>query len=324
MKAVKANGAGGPEVLSIVDTEKPEPKHDEIRIQVKAAGINRPDVFQRMGMYPPPPGVTDILGLEVSGIIDKVGASISDWSVGDEVCALVPGGGYANYVTTPPDTVLKKPQNLSFEEAAGIPETFFTVWTNVFDRGNLQKGETILIQGGSSGIGTTAIQMAKAFGSHVITTVGSEEKAALCRDLGADLVINYKEQSFKDVITEHWKKGVDVILDMVAGDYTQDHLSLLNPAGRLVLIAFLKGPHADINMLPVLTKNLTITGSTLRPKPLAYKKDIRDKIQKNIMPLLEEGTIKPVIDSCFSLDKVSEAHALMDSSNHKGKIILTL
>lgn len=322
MNKIENGTLGMDRSLETTSVDELIPTQKQVRIKVIAAGVNRPDLFQRMGLYPPPPGVTDVLGLEVSGIIDAIGDNVTEFSVGDKVCALVQGGGYADTCLSSVDTCLPIPEGLSYEEAAGLPETFFTVWSNVFNRGHLAEGEVILIHGGSSGIGTAAIQLAKAFNAKVITTVGNSQKVAYCLNLGADCVINYREMDFAEHIQSSRFKGVDIVLDMVAGDYTQKHLDLLNPGGRLVLIAFLKGPKTDLNLVPVLTKNLIITGSTLRPKSDAYKKAIRDDLLKYVWPLLESGQIKSIVDRVFPLKDFEEAHAYMQASQHMGKIIL--
>ena len=323
MKVIEIKMPGGPEVLTVAERDMPEAGPGEVLIKVYAAGVNRPDVVQREGRYPPPPGASDIPGLEVAGEIVAVGGQVSDLAVGDRVCALVPGGGYAAYCKAPAATTIKLPEGYDYVKAAAIPETFFTVWSNVFDRAMLASGETLLVHGGSSGIGSVAIQLAKAFGAKVITTVGSDDKAAFCRDLGADTVINYRKEDFAEVVQKVTNgAGVNVVLDMVGGDYVPKNIACLAPDGRHVSIAFLRGPAVEMNMLPVMLKRLTLTGSTLRPRDNAFKGAIAKALASKVWPLLESGKISPVIDSVFALEDASKAHALMDSSNHKGKIML--
>lgn len=323
MKAIEITKPGGPEVLQPGTRPDPEPGEGQVLIRVKAAGVNRPDVVQRLGLYPPPPGASDIPGLEVAGTIEAVGAGVAGLTAGDRVCALVPGGGYAELCVAPMETCLPVPDGLSDAEAAALPETFFTVWSNVYDRAGLTAGETLLIHGGSSGIGSTAIQLAKAFGSTVITTVGSEEKASFCRDLGADLVINYREEDYEDRIMDHLGgAGVNVVLDMVGGDYVQKNINLLAPDGRHVSIAFLKGPQVEINMMPVMLKRLVLTGSTLRARDNQFKGAVARALKANVWPLLSDGKVRPVIDTKLPLDAAAEAHRLMESSKHMGKIVL--
>ncbi len=324
MKAIGISEPGGPEVLKPISLEQPAPKPGEVLITVKAAGINRPDVFQRLGFYPPPPGAPAHPGLEVAGTIAGLGEGVTGWAVGDAVCALVAGGGYAEYVCAPTQTLLKKPDCLSFVQAAALPETVFTVWSNVFDRAGLKQGESLLVHGGTSGIGTTAIQMAHALGHTVFTTAGSDEKCAAAAKLGAH-AINYKTQDFVEVIrAETGKTGVDVILDMVGGDYIGRNIDCLALDGRLVFIAFLQGSKAEVDFMKVMLKRLTITGSTLRARPNADKAAIRDAVSQIIMPLVEQGKITPVIDQTFPLDDAAKAHALMESSSHIGKIVLEI
>lgn len=311
--------------LEIFQRPTPEPKPGEVLIKVHAAGINRPDIMQRKGLYPPPEGASDILGLEVAGMIVALGSNTEDISIGDKVCALVTGGGYAEYCTAPAQLCLPIPESLSFIQAAALAETFFTVWSNVFDRAQLQAGETLLVHGGSSGIGTTAIQLAKAFGANVIVTAGSEEKCQFCIQLGADLAINYQQQDFVEEIQQYTHaKGVDVILDMIGGNYLARHLKCMGFDARLVQIALQNGIKTEINLLPVMLKRLTITGSTLRARNTAFKVEIAEQLQKNVWPLLATGKIKPVIYQSFPLAEAEKAHALMESSVHMGKIILTL
>jgi len=325
VKVIEIKMPGGPEVLTVAERDMPEAGPGEVLIKVFAAGVNRPDVVQREGRYPPPPGASDIPGLEVAGEIVAVGGQVSGLTVGDRVCALVPGGGYAAFCKAPAATTIKLPEGYDYVKAAAIPETFFTVWSNVFDRAKLGPGETLLVHGGSSGIGSVAIQLAKAFGAKVITTVGSDDKAAFCRELGADTVINYREEDFAEVVNKVTDgAGVNVVLDMVGGDYVPKNIACLAPDGRHVSIAFLRGPAVEMNMLPVMLKRLTLTGSTLRPRDNAFKGAIALALQKRVWPLLETGKVSPVIDSVFPLEEASKAHALMDSSNHKGKIMLTV
>lgn len=329
MHAIEISSPGGPDVLKLVERPKPRIGPGEVLIEVHAAGVNRPDVLQRLGLYPPPVGASDIPGLEVSGIVVEVGANVScdrpDISIGDSVCALVPGGGYAEFCVAPIETVLPVPEGFSFVEAAAIPETFFTVWSNVFDRAGLQAGESLLVHGGSSGIGSTAIQIAKAFGVRVFTTVGSAEKAEFCQKLGADEVIEYRQNDFVEIVkTTTDGKGVDVVLDMVGGDYINKNINCLTADGRHVSIAFLQGPKVEINMLPVMLKRLTLTGSTLRPRSNAFKGAIACALQEKIWPLFKVGTIKPVIDTIFPFAEAANAHALMETSSHMGKIVLSV
>ncbi len=305
-------------------TERPVPKlgPGQVLIKVDAAGVNRPDVMQRKGMYPPPPGASDIPGLEVAGVVVAVGTE-ANWAVGDKLCALVTGGGYAEYCLASSRLCLPIPDNLSFVEAAGIPETYFTVWSNVFDRGGLKRGETMLVHGGSSGIGTTAIQFGKAFNATVLVTCGSKAKCDFCKDLGADAAINYQDQDFVEEIRNLTKgKGVDLILDMIGGDYLPRNLKSLADEGRLVQIAVQKNPKAEVNLLQVMLKRLTLTGSTLRARDDDFKAEIASKLHKHIWPLIISKTIKPIIHSTFPIERAMEAHQLMESNQHMGKIIL--
>jgi putative PIG3 family NAD(P)H quinone oxidoreductase len=324
MKAIIIKNPGGPEVLQLEERESPKPQPNEVLIDVKAAGVNRPDVFQRMGGYPAPEGAPDdIPGLEVSGIIKEVGKDVQDWNVGDKVCALVAGGGYASEVCAPALQCLAIPKGLSFVEGASLPETFFTVWSNVFDRGEFKKGESFLVHGGTSGIGVTAIQIVKSMGGRVFTTAGTDEKCNYAIELGAELAMNYTKQDFEKVLKEK-KEGVDIILDMVGGDYTAKNINILKPDGRLVIINTMKNAESSLNMKKVMVKRLTITGSTLRARSPEFKGAIADKLKKYIWPKLESGEIKPVIYKTFPLADASKAHKLMESSEHIGKIILTL
>jgi NADPH2:quinone reductase len=298
-------------------------KPGEILIRVLAAGVNRPDVFQRLGQYPVPPGASDLPGLEVAGEIVDGDLSGSEFRKGDLVCALVQGGGYAEYCAAPLAQCLPVPQGLSPLEAAALPETFFTVWSNVFQRGALAEGETLLVQGGSSGIGTTAIQLAKALGHRVFATAGSADKCRACEDLGAERAINYKTEDFAPIVKElTGGKGVDVVLDMVGGDYVAREVSCLADDGRIVIIALLGGAKANVDLGQVLRRRLTITGSTLRPRPVAFKAQIARELRERVWPLLAAGRIKPVIHQTFPLEEAAAAHALMESSAHVGKIML--
>jgi NADPH2:quinone reductase len=325
MRAVEITQPGKPEVLRIGTRPVPRPKAGEVLIKVAAAGINRPDVLQRTGNYPVPPGASDIPGLEIAGSIAALGEGAGGWRVGDAVCALVQGGGYAEYCTAPAPQCLPLPKGLSPIEAASLPETFFTVWSNVFDRAGLKAGETLLVQGGSSGIGVTAIQMAKALGHQVFATAGSAEKCAACARLGADRAINYKTEDFAAIAKDATGgRGVDVILDMVAGDYVDRELKCLADDGRIVLIAFLGGSKATLNLNDLLRRRLTLTGSTLRPRPVEFKAAIANQLREKIWPLIEAGKIKPVIYKTFPLAEAAKAHELMESGAHIGKIVLTV
>jgi len=323
MKAIEITMPGGPEVLKLVDRPVPRPASGEVLIQVVAAGVNRPDCLQRQGGYPPPAGASDLPGLEVSGIIVELGAAVTDRKVGDRVCALLAGGGYAQYCAAPAPQCLPVPGGLDMIQAAAIPETFFTVWTNVFERGRLQPGETLLVHGGASGIGTTAIQLARAMGSRVFTTVSSPERVKRCLELGAELAIDYNEQDFVSLIREATGgRGVDVILDIVGGDYVQRNLSVLAIEGRLVQIAFLRGARVELNLAPIMMKRLTFTGSTLRARPVEQKAPIARALLKHIWPLFEQGAVKPMVYQTFPLEDAASAHRLMESDRHFGKIVL--
>ncbi len=325
MRAVEITTPGKPEVLVECSRPVPQAAAGEVLIKVAAAGINRPDVLQRQGNYKPPLGTTDIPGLEVAGEIIALGSGVTEWNIGDKVCALVAGGGYAEYCVAPAVQCLPIPKGLSMAEAAALPETFFTVWSNVFDRAKLTDGETFMVQGGSSGIGTTAIQLARAMGHRVFATAGSDDKCAACEKLGAEKAVNYKTQDFVEEIKQLTNgKGVDVILDMVAGDYIPREVKCLADDGRLVLIAFLRGPLAQMDFKDVLMRRLTITGSTLRPRPIAFKGAIAQNLRDKVWPLIEAGKIKPVMHSKFPLGEAAKAHALMESSEHIGKIVLTV
>ena len=325
MTAIKITKPGGPNVLSPVKVPLPTLEENQILIKVSAAGINRPDVMQRNGMYPPPKGVSEIPGLEVSGIVDAISPNVDGWNIGDKICALVAGGGYAEFCTAPASQCLPVPTSLSLIEAAALPETFFTVWDNVFTRGRLKPGEVLLVHGGSSGIGTTAIQLAVNKGSNVIVTAGTREKCLACEKLGALRAINYQTEDFVQVvkeITSH--KGIDVVLDMVGGDYVGRNLNVLKKGGRLVQIAVQKGTKAEIATHLIMLKQITFTGSTLRNRAVSEKGLIADELFKHVWPLIEEGKIKPVINQTFSLEDATKGHTLMDSSEHIGKIVLTI
>jgi NADPH2:quinone reductase len=327
MKAIEITSFGAPEVLCLGERLVPVPGVGELLIRVSASGVNRPDVLQRTGNYPVPPGASDSPGLEVAGVIEQGDAqelARAGFRIGDRVCALVAGGGYAEFCVAPVGQSLPVPKGLSDVEAASLPETFFTVWSNVFDRAHLQKGETLLIQGGSSGIGVTAIQLAKAMGSQVIVTAGSDEKCAACLALGADHAINYKTHDFQDEVKRlTGGQGVDVILDMVAGSYVAKEIECLSEDGRLVIIAVQGGVKSEINAGLVLRRRLTVTGSTLRPRSIAFKEAIAQACLKKVWPLIEQGQIKPVIHSTFAAQDAFRAHALMESNQHVGKIVLT-
>ena len=325
MRAVQIAKPGGPEVLQSTERPRPEPKPHEILVKVSAAGVNRPDVLQRMGLYAVPPDASDLPGLEIAGEVIACGAAVTQWRAGDKVCALTHGGGYAEYCVTPEVQALPVPKGLSMAEAASLPETFFTVWSNVFDRGRLAPGETLLVQGGTSGIGVTAIQMAAALGHRVFATAGSDEKCAACVRLGASAAFNYKDQDFvAGVKAATGGKGVDVILDMAAGDFVPKELKALADDGRLVFIAFLRGPKTELDVNELMRRRLTMTGSTLRPRPVEFKGAIARSLRQRIWPLLEAGRIKPVIYQTFPLAEAAAAHRLMESSAHIGKLVLTV
>jgi NADPH2:quinone reductase len=325
MRVVEVSKPGGPEVLLPADRPLPVPKADEILIKVAAAGVNRPDVLQRMGMYPVPPGASDLPGLEVAGEIVAKGPAAKLFNVGDKVCALVHGGGYAEYCVTPQATTLPVPKGLTLTEGASLPETFFTVWSNVYDRAKLAPGESLLVQGGSSGIGVTAIQTAKATGNRVFATAGSDEKCAACVRLGAEKAINYRTQDFlAEIRAATGDKGVNVILDMVGGDYVPKELKCLADDGRLVFIAFLRGPKTELDINELMRRRLTVTGSTLRPRTVEFKGYVAKNLREKIWPLIEAGKIKPEIYKTFPLEKAADAHRLMETSQHIGKIVLTV
>jgi putative PIG3 family NAD(P)H quinone oxidoreductase len=323
MIAIEISHPGGPEVLVPVERPMPVPDTGEVLIQVAAAGVNRPDVMQRLGRYPPPPGASDIPGLEVSGTIQALGDGVNGWRGGDAVCALVSGGGYAEYCVAPALQCLPVPKGMDMASAAAIPETFFTVWTNVFERGRLQPGETILVHGGSSGIGTTAIQLAHAFGARVFATAGTRQKCNACEHLGAERGIDYHVEDFVAVIREvTGGRGVDVVLDMVGGEYFARNLECLAVEGRLVEIATLHGAKAELNILTMMQRRLTITGSTLRIRPVEQKAAIAGALRARVWPLLESGTVKPVVHAHFPLRDAADAHRMMESGAHIGKLVL--
>jgi NADPH:quinone reductase len=325
MTAIEIREPGEPDVLMPVQRPIPRPAAGEVLIRVAAAGVNRPDVFQRRGRYAPPPGASDIPGLEVSGAIEALGTGVSGWRVGDAVCALVTGGGYAEYCVAPAPQCLPLPRGMDVVTAGAIPETFFTVWTNVFQRGRLQPGESLLVHGGSSGIGTTAIQLAVARGSRVFATAGSADKCAACERLGAERCINYRDADFvagvRDATGGH---GVDVVLDMVGGDYFARNVEVLAIEGRLVEIATLHGVKAEVNIQAIMGRRLTITGSTLRPRPIADKAAIAAELQREVWPLLESGAVRPIVHAKFPLRGAAEAHRVMESSAHIGKLLLVV
>lgn len=323
MQAVEITRPGGPEVLELRTRPVPRARAGEVLIEAAAAGVNRPDCLQRAGGYAPPPGASDLPGLEVAGTIVSIGEGVTQWKVGDSVCALTPGGGYAEFCLSPAGQCLPVPRGLTLIEAASLPETFFTVWINVFDRARLAPGETLLVQGGSSGIGVTAIQMARAFGHRVFATAGSAEKCAACAQLGAERAINYRSEDFVEVVKQLTSgKGADVILDMVGGDYVPRELKCLATDGRLSIIAFLGGSRATFDMSDILFRRLTITGSTLRPRSVEYKTEVAQALRARVWPLIEAGRIRPVLYRTFALAEASQAHALMESSVHVGKIVL--
>ena len=320
MKVIEIVEPGGPSVLKLSVRNIPKPKRNEVLIKISYAGINRPDVLQRSGSYLPPPGASDLPGLEASGIIFAIGKNVTNWKVGDEVCALLPGGGYAEYAVTQASHCLPVPTGMSLKQAAALPETLFTVWSNVFQRGGLKPNEKFLVHGGSSGIGTMAIQLANIFGSEVYATAGSEAKCSACEELGAIRAINYNKEDFLEVIKSIG--GVHLILDMVGGAYIEKNIKALVDDGRLVQIAFLKGAKVELNFAQIMTRRLTVTGSTLRPQSDLSKSQIASELLEKIWPLLSTGRINPVINSVFDLNDVSSAHLLMESSKHIGKIVL--
>ena len=320
MRAIEIMEPGGPDVLRPVVMSIPKPNRNEVLIKISFAGINRPDVLQRAGSYMPPPGASDLPGLEASGTIFAIGQNVTNWAIGDEVCALLPGGGYAEYAVTQASHCLPVPKGMGLEQAAALPETFFTVWSNVFQRGKLKPHEKFLVHGGSSGIGTTAIQLANVFGSEVYATAGTDAKCLVCEELGAKRAINYKKEDFLDAIKN--TGGVHLILDMVGGVYIEKNIKALVDDGRLVQIAFLQGAKVELNFAQIMTRRLTITGSTLRPQSDLSKAQIASELFRNVWPLLSNGRLKPVINSVFELEDVTSAHLLMESSQHIGKILL--
>jgi NADPH2:quinone reductase len=320
MRAVEISRPGGPEVLALTEVPVPVVKAGQILIEVAYAGVNRPDALQRAGAYAPPPSASPLPGLEASGRVAALGPGVSGWAIGDEVCALLPGGGYADYVVTPAAHALPVPNGMGLREAACLPETFFTVWTNVFMRGGLKAGEKFLVHGGTSGIGTTAIQLAGAMGARVFTTAGTDEKCAVCRALGAELAINYRDADFVEAVLA--EGGADLILDMVGGDYLPRNVRALADDGRLVQIAFLNGPKVELNFAQIMARRLTITGSTLRPQSDLAKARIADDLRKVVWPLIEAGRLAPVMDSEFALAEAAEAHRRIEGSGHVGKIVL--
>ena len=322
MKVVEIAEAGGPEVLRPAERDHPVPGQGEILIRVSHAGVNRPDALQRAGLYDPPAGASDLPGLECAGTVEALGPGVTEWSEGDAVCALLPGGGYAEHAVCPAAHALPVPEGLSTAEAAALPETCFTVWSNLVMRGGLRAGERVLIHGGSSGIGTTAIQIARALGARVFVTAGTEEKCRACEALGAESAINYREEDFVERMRA--VGGADVILCMVGGGYIQRNLRALADDGRLVQIAFLSGPKAEVNFVQLMTRRLTMTGSTLRPQSDLAKARIRDAVLETVWPMVASGALRPVMDSEYPLEKASEAHARMESSAHIGKIVLTI
>jgi len=323
MIAIEISRPGDPDVLVPVERPRPVPASGEVLIKVAAAGVNRPDVFQRRGRYPPPPGASDIPGLEVAGVVEEVGADVRDCRVGDGVCALVAGGGYAEYCVAPSPQCLPIPRGLDYVAAAAMPETFFTVWTNVFERGRLQPNDALLVHGGSSGIGTTAIQLARAFGSRVFATAGSAEKCAACERLGAERAIDYRAEDFVAIVRQlTGDRGVDVVLDMVGGEYFARNIDALATEGRLVEIATLQGVKAELNIQTIMQRRLTITGSTLRARPVADKGAIARALRIRVWPLVEAGAVKPVVHATFPLREAAEAHRVMESSAHIGKLVL--
>lgn len=324
-RAVVAEGAGGPEVLKVVERPRPEPGEGQMLVRVHAAGINRPDVMQREGNYPPPPGASDVFGLELAGVVERLGPGVSGFAPGDRVMALVHSGAYADWAVVDAPVCLRVPDGMRLVDAAAVPETYFTVWSNLFERARLAPGETVLIHGGTSGIGTTAVQLAKAFGSTVIVTCGSDEKCASARKAGADHAINYRTEDFvargRDLTDG---KGPDVILDMVGGDYVQRNLDLCAVDGRISQIAFQHGSRADLDLQPLLVKRLTLVGSTLRARPVPLKAKLARAVEERVIPLLAQGRARPLIDSTYPLDRVADAHARMDGGAHVGKIVLTM
>lgn len=322
MRAIEISQPGGPEVLRLCERPVPKPDYGEILIRLDYAGVNRPDALQRAGSYAPPPTASDLPGLEGAGVVVAVGAGVTEWAVGDSVCALLPGGGYAEYVTCPAKHALPVPAGMDMKQAACLPETFFTVWSNVFMRGGLQAGERFLVHGGSSGIGTTAIQLANTFGARVFATAGSGAKCKACRELGAEVAVNYREADFVAMMRS--EGGANMILDMVGGDYIPRNIKALADEGRLVQIAFLHGPKAELNFAQIMMRRLVVTGSTLRPQSDLAKARIADELCEKVWPLLDAGTIAPVMDSEFALEDAAKAHARLEDGAHIGKIVLRM
>jgi putative PIG3 family NAD(P)H quinone oxidoreductase len=325
MKTIVIREPGGPDVLTLAEAPLPVPRAGEVLIKVAAAGVNRPDVLQRMGLYPVPPGASSIPGLEVAGEIVELGEGVSLWRKGDRVTALTAGGGYAEYALAHEGSCIRIPKGMGMVEAACIPETFMTVWHNVFERGGLKAGESFLVHGGSSGIGSTAIQLAAHFGARVFTTAGSDEKCAYCERLGAERAINYKSQSFATVIKEVTAgRGVDVILDMAGGDYTKNNIACAAEDGRIVQIAFLRGSRVEVDLAPLMIKRLLLTGSTLRPRKPEFKAHLARELEQKVWPLLESGAVKIIVDKSFTLEEAAAAHQHMEAGAHMGKIVLTV
>jgi len=323
MRVVEISKHGGPEVLTMGERDKPSPAYGQVLIENHYAGVNRPDCLQRAGLYNPPKGASDLLGLESAGVIDAVGAGVTDWSVGDNVCALLPGGGYAEYSLAHADHVLPVPKGMDMAAAAALPETFFTVWFNLFMKAKLQAGETLLIHGGTSGIGTTAIMLAKLFDARVVATAGSADKCAKCLEIGADVAVNYHEVDFvKAALNATDGRGVDVVLDMVGGDYIPRNIKALGRGGRLVNIAFLQGPKVSVDLVQVMAKELILTGSFLRPQSTLQKARIADDLRTRVWPMFAAGRLAPVMDQVFGLADATAAHAHMEAGSHIGKIVL--
>ncbi len=325
MKTIVIREPGGPDVLTVAEVPAPDPRHGEVLIKVAAAGVNRPDVLQRMGIFPPPPGASNIPGLEAAGEVARVGEGVSLWQPGDNVTALLAGGGYAEFALAPEGWCMRVPKGLSMEEAACIPETFMTVWHNVFERGALKAGETLLVHGGSSGIGTAAIQLGVHFGARVIATAGSDAKCAYCESLGAERTINYNTTSFAAEVKRATSgKGADVILDMVGGDYVKENIACAAADARIVQIAFLKGSRVQIDLMPLMLKRMTLTGSTLRARDPEFKAHLARELESKVWPLIETGKVEIVVDKAFPLAQAAEAHRHMESNAHMGKIVLTV
>ncbi len=321
MTVIEIAQPGGPEVLASATRSVPQPKSEEVLIRVAAAGVNGPDIVQRKGLYPPPKGASDLLGLEIAGTVAAVGGNVKDWSPGDEVCALTNGGGYAEYCAVLAPHCMPIPKGLSMVEAAGIPESFFTIWSNVFMGAGLKAGETLLVHGGAGGLGTTAIQLAKAFGARVFATDSPSARCEACKKFGADRVIDYREEDFVEVIRNE-ANGANVILDIVGGDYIERNIKAAAPDGRILQLAFNLGSKVEINLMPIMLKRLVYTGSTLRSRPDAYKAEIARQLKERVWPKIEAGEIKPSIDRTFPLKQAADAHRLMEAAGHVGKIIL--